>query len=112
MADLRKSPDKSKYFYPNGDLKPNVRADIRARWNKLTNPYAAQKSLMSGFTDWVSSNAGIKARTSDKYKALKTEAERKAYLAQQYAEDYKRITGALGTNTGTRTNPLSAYETK
>ena len=112
LADLRKSPDKSKYFYPNGDLKPNVRADIRARWNKLTNPYAAQKSLMSGFTDWVSSNAGIKARTSDKYKALKTEAERKAYLAQQYAEDYKRITGALGTNTGTRTNPLSAYETK
>ena len=101
LADLRKSRDKSKYFYPNGDLKPNVRADIRARWNKLTNPYAAQKSLMTGYSDWLSSNAGRNVRLSKEYKALETKEEKDKYLAKKYAEQYGRIAGALGASTPT-----------
>ena len=99
LADLRKSSDKSKYFYPNGDLKPNVRSDIRATWNKLTNPYAAQKSLMTGYSDWLSSNAGRDVRLSEEYKALGTKDEKNRYLAKKYAEQYGRISGALGGST-------------
>ena len=111
LADLRKSPNKEKYFYANGDLKPNVRGDIRAKWNKLTNPYAAQKSLMTGFNEWKSDNL-LKIKTKDDaYRKLKTAAEKEAYLRRKYAEEYRALSKVLGASAtsgaGVPTIPLN-----
>ena len=111
LADLRKSPNKEKYFYANGDLKPNVRGDIRAKWNKLTNPYAAQKSLMTGFNEWKSDNL-LKIKTKDDaYRKLQTAAEKEAYLRRKYAEEYRALSKVLGASAtsgaGVPTIPLN-----